>query len=62
MTTYLPYAEFCDHNDLKRIDASPEDHLRNLDLMATALLEERAKLQKQIADRCECCGGTERKP
>lgn len=52
------YAYFCDDNGLRRIDASPEEKLRNLDEMATALLGMRADLLAEIADRCPTCGGT----
>ena len=56
----LPYSYcvFCDSNNLKRIDATAEDHLRNLDLMAVAVLEERMKYLKQITERCPQCSGS----
>ena len=37
----LPYAQFCDFNGLKRIDASLEDHMSNLDKMALAIEDHR---------------------
>lgn len=55
------YAYFCDENGLKRIDASAEEVLRNLDAMAMALLEMRSAELCKIAERCEHCGGSGRR-
>ena len=55
------YAYFCDANDLKRIDATPEEHLANLDRMAASVLEDRARVLAEIANRCPSCRGTGRK-
>lgn len=54
----LPYPQFCDANYLKRIDATPEEHLANLDKMATAVLELRKRYQSDIERRCPHCAGT----
>jgi hypothetical protein len=55
------YVYFCDDNRLKRIDATPEEHLANLDKMAMALLKARQKHIEEIAARCEQCGGSGKK-
>jgi hypothetical protein len=52
------YAIFMDDNGLPRIDASLEDHLANLDKMASAVLAERQKCLSQINERCPACSGT----
>jgi hypothetical protein len=50
------YAVFLDDNNLPRIDAKLEDHMSNLDKMASAVLAERQKCLEQIARRCPTCG------
>ena len=54
----LAYAYFCDDNDLKRTDATPEEHIQNLDKMATALLAYRLEQLRVIESRCPHCRGT----
>lgn len=50
------YAYFCDEAKLKRIDATAEEHIANLDKMAAALLADRERHLKEIAARCPHCG------
>lgn len=44
----LAYAEFCDHNNLKRIDATAEEELRNLNLMLLAVARRRDEVVARI--------------
>lgn len=55
------YAYFCDDMGLKRIDASPEQHLQNLDQMATELLRLRVEYLDAIVKRCPACDGSGRR-
>lgn len=57
----LAYVTFLDDNNLPRIDATVEDHLSNLDKLASAVLAERQKCLAQIEARCPACGGTGKK-
>lgn len=50
------YAYFCDDFDLKRIGATAEEHLANLDRMALEILRTRQEYVDQIAARCPHCG------
>lgn len=36
---YGAYVHFCDDNDLERIDATPEQHMENIDTMIAAMKE-----------------------
>jgi len=50
------YTYYCDNNSLKRIDATAEEHLANLDRMAVDLLKMRQRYLDEIAQRCPTCG------
>jgi hypothetical protein len=56
----IGYAQFCDHYNLKRIYATPEEHLANLDRMVDAIHSERRRLYAEIDARCPHCSGTGR--
>lgn len=60
-SAHQAYAIFCDGNDLKRIDVSAEEHLQNIDAMATALLDLRRAHLADIDGRCGACGGSGRR-
>jgi hypothetical protein len=53
------YVYFCDDNNLKRYDIHPEEHLRNLDKMATAILKKREYYQNLMIPVCPHCGKPE---
>lgn len=55
---FFPYAQFCDQNNIRRLDITAEQHLANLDLAAVALLECRGRFLVEIAQRCPTCAGT----
>jgi hypothetical protein len=52
------YVTFCDGNGLKRIDATAEEHLQNLDKMAIEILKLRGGYIVEIANRCPSCSGS----
>lgn len=56
MSIYYSYAIFCDDNNLKRLGASPEEHLANIDRMFLDLMKLRQEHLTEIASRCPTCG------
>ncbi len=52
------YIYFCDDNSLNRIDASPEEHLKFIEIMKKELDQLALGYQEEIDKRCPICGGT----
>lgn len=50
------YLYFCDDNGLKRVGATPEEHIENLDRMAAAIAKQREVFYRQVKSRCPQCG------
>lgn len=56
------YCHFCDVNNLKRIDATPEEIIENLKLMSMAIILYQVEQIDKIDQRCPTCKGTGKAP
>lgn len=52
------YAIFCDDQNLPRIDATPEQHIKNLHLMMSRILKRIGDYENEIGSRCPACKGS----